>query len=194
MNPLLSKFNEYKSITGYRFNYEIADGRHIEFQFKQTDFIHLLGLHKLQDIPIIQQYKDPSLTNIRAKYLISKIKHEQSLTDSTIKASSYFSNIKDRYNQFSRENLLSMSYTDIIIDFDPTILGSILSAKYILYEKKLSGGYNHLCIGVSSTRNYAESFFFQPTDRYIVGQKTLPVSKVTIFDNNSNIYFEDTLS
>lgn len=192
MNPLLTKFNEYKSIVNYKFVYEFEDGTELEYRLRQTEFPHLLGLHKLTDIPIIRQFKDPRQPNISARYILSRIKKEELLTDSIVRASSEFHRIEERYDNFTKENLLTVSYTDVIIDFDPTIVGSALNAKYILFEKKPAGGYNHLCIGYAGTGSYAESFFYQPSARYITGQKTLAITKVTIFDNNGNIYFTDS--
>lgn len=192
MNPLLSKFDEYKSILKYKFVYEFDNGASLEYRLRQTEFPHLLGLHKLTDIPIIQQFRDPSQPNISARYVLSKIKKEELLTDATVRTSSEFYRIEDRYNNFTKENLLTVAYTDVIIDFNPILVGSSLNAKYILYEKKNAGGYNHLCIGYGNTGSYAESFFYQPTDRYIVGQNTFSVTKVTIYDENGNIYFTDS--
>jgi len=91
VNQLLEKFNEYKSIVNYRVVYEFKDGNMIEFVPKQTDFPHLIGLHKLVDIPIIRQFNDKSNQTVSAKFLISKIKKETILTDDVIKNSTYFS-------------------------------------------------------------------------------------------------------
>ncbi|MBQ4057328.1 MAG: hypothetical protein IJD40_00170 [Lachnospiraceae bacterium] len=77
MNQLLEKFNEYKSIVNYKIVYELEDGNHIEFVPKQTEFPHLIGLHKLIDIPIIRQFNDRNNQTVSAKFLISKIKKEQ---------------------------------------------------------------------------------------------------------------------
>lgn len=76
MNQLLEKFNEYKSIVNYMIAYEFEDGNIIEFTSKQTDFPHLIGLHKLIDIPIIRQFNDKSNQTVSAKFLIFKIKKE----------------------------------------------------------------------------------------------------------------------
>lgn len=53
MDPILEKFEEYKCIVNYRFVYQFANGLSIEHKLRQADFPHLLGLHKLTDIPII---------------------------------------------------------------------------------------------------------------------------------------------
>lgn len=194
MNQLLTKFNEYKSIVNYRVVYEFEDGTVVEFKPKQTDFPHLLGLHKLVDIPIIRQFNDKNNKTVSAKFLISKIKKETILTDNVIKNSVYFSDIEDRYDKFTKENLLSLSYTDVIIDFDASLVGSLLNAKYVLYEEKESGGYNHLCIAENAmTEKYLESFFYNPTDRYLKNQKKIKIKNVKIFDNKGNLYLEDTM-
>jgi len=58
MNELLAKFNEFKDISGYCIKYTLANQDIIEFKLKQTDFPHLIGLHKLVDIPLIGQFND----------------------------------------------------------------------------------------------------------------------------------------
>ena len=125
MNELLEKFNEYKDISNYRIKYTLANGEGIGFKLKQTAFPHLIGLHKLVDIRIIGQFNDISNTTVSAKFLISKIKKESQITESIIKNSVYFSNIKQRYQNFSKENLLTLTYTDAIVDFNPLLIGSM---------------------------------------------------------------------
>ena len=85
MNQLLQKFNDYKTIVNYKIRYEFEDGNNIEFVPKQTDFPHLIGLHKLVDIPIIRQFNDKNNQTVSAKFIVSKIKKEAILTDNTIK-------------------------------------------------------------------------------------------------------------
>lgn len=103
-------------------------------------------MHKLIDIPIIRQFNDRNNQTVSAKFLISKIKKEVILTENIIKSSTYFSEIEDRYNSFNKENILSLSYTDVILDFNPALIGSDLKAKYVLFEEKEQGCYNHLCV------------------------------------------------
>ena len=73
LNQLLDKFNEYKSIVNYRMEYIFEDNTVIGFKLKQTDFPHLLGLHKLIDIPVIRQFNNKNNPVIGAKYINSKI-------------------------------------------------------------------------------------------------------------------------
>ncbi len=62
-----------------------------------------------------------------------------------------------------------MSYTDAIVDFNASLIGSNLKAKYILFEKKKQG-YNHLCVAEDGKgKKYAESFFIiQQTCTYAI--------------------------
>lgn len=192
MNQLLEKFNEYRSIVNYRMEYTFDNGDMIEFKFKQTDFPHLIGLHKLIDIPVIRQFNDFNNVTVSAKFIISKIKREELLTENIIRSSVYFSGIQQRFERFSKENILSLTYTDAIIDFDATRIRSNLKAKYILYEQRNQQGYNHLCVAKDSLgQKYVESFFYNPTDLYIRNQKTVSVQRVKIYDDKGILYLED---
>lgn len=173
--------------------YIFADDSVISFKLKQTDFPHLLGLHKLIDIPVIRQFNDKNNHAISAKYIISKIKRQELLTESIIKRSIYFPDIEVRFKSFSKENILAMSYTDAVIDFNAFLIGSTLKAKYILFEKKMQG-YNHLCIAEDGKgQKYAESFFHNSTDLYLRNQRIIKVKRIRIFDDSGKLYLEDVL-
>lgn len=193
MNELLEKFNEYREISNYRIKYVLDNGEIVEFKLKQTDFPHLIGLHKLVDIPLIGQFNDVSNSTVSAKFLISKIKKEIILTETTVKNSIYFPQIEDRYNNFSKENLLTLSYTDAIVDFDSTLIGSKLKGDDILFEDRQPQGYNHLSVAKDSNQNrYAESFFYNPTNLYINNQIIVKVSKIEIYNSQGQLYLEDS--
>lgn len=193
LNQLLDKFNEYKSIVNYHMEYIFADDSVISFKLKQTDFPHLLGLHKLIDIPVIRQFNDKNNRAISAKYIISKIKRQELLTESIIRKSIYFPDIEVRFNSFSKENILTISYTDAIVDFNASLIGSNLKAKYILFEKKKQG-YNHLCIAEDGNdKKYAESFFYNSTDLYLRNQRIIKIKRIRIYDDSGKLYLEDSL-
>lgn len=194
MNELLEKFNEYKDISNYRIKYTLVNEDVIDFKLKQTDFPHLIGLHKLVDIPLIGQFNNVSNPTVSAKFLISKIKKESQLTESIIKNSVYFPDIAQRYRNFSKENLLTLTYTDAIVNFDASLIGSKLRGDYILFENRKSQGYNYLSVAKDAQqKRYAESFFFNPADRYIRNQSIVKVSKVEIYDRDGKLYLEDTI-
>ena len=193
MNDLFDKFCEYKSISNYTIKYTLENGSLIEFKLKQTDFPHLIGLHKLIDIPIIRQFNDVTNTTISAKYIVQKIKQQRILDENVVKSSIYFQDIQDRYLAFSKDSILSVSYTDAIINFNASLIGSNLTSDYILFEKK-DNKYNHLCVAHDSRgKRYAESFFVNPTDLYMRGQSIMKISRIEILDASGNKYVEDDL-
>lgn len=192
MNALLEKYNDFKLINNYIIEFNIENGIIIEFKLRQLDFPHLIGLHKLKDIPIIRQFNDSSNKIVNSKYILSQIKKEDKLTYDIISNSKYFPLIKDRYDSFSKEQLLNLSYTDVIVDFDATVINSKLNAQYILFEQTKNQGYNHLCIATTPQKtNYTESFFYEPTDLYIKNQNTLKIEGVKIYDEKGLLYMED---
>ena len=93
MNQLLQKFNDYKSIVNYKIRYEFEDGNNIEFVPKQTDFPHLIGLHKLIDIPIIRQFNDKNNQIAASKKELEEV--QQKLKD-------YEKQIKDTEDEINR--------------------------------------------------------------------------------------------
>ena len=191
MDILQAKFEEYKSIVNYKIAYEFQNGNRMEFCLKQTDFPHLIGLHKLRDIPIIGKFNDPLDKTVSAKYLISKIKKGILITDDVIRKSNFFNDIEMRYNSFCKDRLLTMSYTDAIINFDASQIGSTLKAKYILFES-CAKGYNHLCIAEDLNLNfYAESYFCSTDDRYLQNQQIVKVKQVEIYDDKGELYLQD---
>lgn len=78
----------------------------------------MIGLHKLKAINIIQKYAGKSGF---VNQIITKIQ-KGTLTETTSKTSKYFPIIQKRYEEFTLDNLFSLSYTDVIIDFDVTKL------------------------------------------------------------------------
>ncbi len=133
MHELRDKYLDYTKIINYTFKYEFESGNCLEYKFLKNSFPHLIGLHKLTDLPIIQRFNDKSDSMVSAKYLISKIKQEK-LTEEDVKNSVHFHKIANRYHGFSSDNLFSMTYTDVIIDFDVSLLNKshLVNTQYIL--------------------------------------------------------------
>lgn len=170
-------------------HYEFCSGITLDFQFKKTNFPHMAGLHKLKDIPTIHAYLEkPGFAN----QIISKIKKDL-LTESDIKGSKYYPQIQKRYEDFTLENLFSLSYSDVIIDFDVTKLSKskLKNTKYILFEKDTKGN-RHLCIGGNHSEGfYPETFFFEKSDYYVKNQIREKIRKFQIIKADGTIYFED---
>jgi len=90
--------------------------------------------------------------------------------------------------------LLSLTYTDAIVNFNASMIGSKLRGDYILFENQKSQGYNYLSVAKDAQKKrYAESFFYNPTDLYIRNQIIVKVRKVEVYDKEGKLYLEDTI-
>jgi hypothetical protein len=193
MNALLEKYNEYIRLKNCVAKYHLSNGMTIAFTYKEENFIHLLGLHKLIDIQLIQLFNDKNNKKIQTRYIISRIKKNK-FTDSMVKASVFYNDIADRYENFSYENLTTLTYTDAIINFNASLINSKIKSDYLLFEEKPNHGYNHLGIAIDSkTQNsYIETFFHQATDMYIQGQQIVKVESFTLYTPDNQVIVSDS--
>lgn len=192
MNNLLKKYNDYMRLNNCTVEYEFCDGNKISFTYKEDNFLHLLGLHKLTDIQLIQFWLDRNNKTVKMDTVINKIIKMQ-FTDTMVQQSFHYPKIKDRYEKFTYDNLTTLNYTDAVVDFDSTLINSKLKSKYILFEEK-DFEYNHMGIAldVMGGYRYVETFFHEPTDKYIAGQTIVKVKKFTLYDSNRNVIVEDS--
>lgn len=111
-----------------------------------------------------------------------------------VKSSVFYNDIADRYERFSYENLTSLTYTDAVVNFDPTLIKSKIKSDYLLFEAKEQGGYNHLGIALDkpSGIRYIETFFHHENDMYIVGQNIEKVKAFTLYSSDDEIIVEDS--
>ena len=58
MDDLLQKYNDYIRLKDCRAEYLLSNGMRVDFTYKEENFIHLPGLHKLKDIQLIQLFND----------------------------------------------------------------------------------------------------------------------------------------
>ena len=190
MSGLKAKFEDFLKITDCKMHYEFCNGFLLEFQFKKTNFPHMIGLHKLKDMTAIQTYAGKAGF---ANQVLSKIK-KGTLTEADIKTSKYFPLIQKRYEEFTLDNLFSLSYTDVIIDFDITKLekSKLTKTKFILFEKNDKQENRHLCVaGNEKDGFYPETFFYEPSDYYLKNQVQEKTKKFQILNSDGSVYFED---
>ena len=77
MSELKSKLEDYIRVTDFKISYEFESGNKLAFSCQKEAFPHLLGLHKLEDIPLIRKFNNPKEKTVSAKYLIGKIRQEK---------------------------------------------------------------------------------------------------------------------
>lgn len=188
---LLKKYNDYMKLNNCTVEYEFENGDIINFTYKEENFLHLLGLHKLTDIQLIQFWMDKNNKIVKTETVIHKIK-KMKFTDMMVKSSCHYHRIQDRYENFTYDNLTTLNYTDAVIDFDPKKINSKLKSNYILFEEKNSE-YNHMGIALNGLRGYRyiETFFREPTDKYVARQTVVKIKRFTLFDSTRNIIVED---
>lgn len=193
MDELLKKYNDYIRLKNCRAEYLLSNGTTIEVTYKEENFVHLLGLHKLVDIQLIQLFNDKTNKKVRAKYIISRIK-KLKFTDAMVKASVFYTDIAERYENFSYENLTTLTYTDAVINFNPSLIKSKIKSDYLLFEEKANKEYNHLGIALDTLtgNRYIETFFHQPTDMYIVGQTVVKIKSFTLYSPDNKIIVTDS--
>lgn len=193
MNTLLEKYNDYMRLKNCKAEYLLANGNKIFVTYKEENFAHLIGLHKLKDLQLIQFWLDKRNKTIKLDTLIKRIKNE-TFSDSNIKSSIFYSQIQDRYESFSYDNLTTITYTNVIVNFNPQIIHSKIKSDYILFEEKLNKGYNHLCIAEDKKKGirYIETFFHEPTDKYLLGQTIVKIKNFRLLDQSGKIIVEDS--
>lgn len=74
MSALKEKVEDYYRIANYMVWYKLACGQEVSFRFEKAAFPHLVGIHKLIDIPLIRRYNDCQEKMVSAKYLLAKIR------------------------------------------------------------------------------------------------------------------------
>ena len=75
MDLLLEKYNDYARLIGCRAVYELENGLIIEYIYRKENFVHLIGLHKLEDILLISMFNDKSNLKINTRTVIKNIKN-----------------------------------------------------------------------------------------------------------------------
>ena len=193
MDDLLQKYNDYIRLKNCRAEYLLSNGMVIDFTYKEENFIHLLGLHKLTDIQLIQLFNDKSNKKVKSKYIISRIKKNK-FPDAMVKSSVFYGKISERYESFSYDNLTTLTYTDAVINFNPALIKSKIKSDYLLFEEKTNKEYNHLGIAIDITtkKRYIETFFHQESDMYIKGQQIVKVESFTLYTPDNQIIVIDS--
>ena len=193
MDDLLKKYNDYMRLENCRAEFQLSNSQTIEVTYKEENFAHLIGLHKLKDIQLIQFWLDKNNKSVKLKDVIRRIKNE-TFTDSMVKSSVFYQDIQDRYESFSYENLTTLTYTDAVINFNPSVIKSKIKSDYLLFEEKQNKGYNHLGIAMDQNngRRYIETFFHQPNDMYIAGQTIVKVEGFSLYDSKNQIIINDS--
>ncbi len=173
--------------------YDLSNNTHIEVIYAENNFAHLIGLHKLKDIQLIQFWQDKTNKSVKLSTVIKRIKNS-TFTENMVKASVFYPLIQERYENFNYNNLTTLNYTDAVVNFNPNIIHSKIKSDYLLFEQKENNSYNHLGIALDKKKGYRyfETFFREPTNMYLSNQTVVKINHFTLYDKNNNIIVTDS--
>lgn len=186
MDKLKECASEFQKLFNKDYYFTLENGKVIKLYFASKHFHHLVGLHKLKDIPSVVDSKNNTPTSIFKNIMKDKIKYD------TVSKSVFFNEIKDRIDNFHYIN--SMVFEKIVINFDNSktpLNPSKIRSDIILYQDK-GDYYLNLCL-INGTSSYnPESFLVQHDDYYIKGQDILNIKEIKICSNrNNNIIYHE---
>ena len=162
MDDLLQKYNDYMRLKNCRAEYLLRNGMIIGFVYKEENFIHLIGLHKLIDIQLIQLFNDKSNKTVQTKYIISRIKKGK-FTDAVINFNPRLINSKIKSDYLLFEEKANKEYNHLGIAFD-----------------------------AQKMERYIETFFHQTTGMYIKNQQIEKVKSFTLYTPDNQIIVRDS--
>ena len=161
----------YEALLENIYRLTLENGTVLEIRFKKEYFKNLVGLHKLTDIR--------HLPGMDPKRAFKEILSGSPLVPTIQKSARYFL-IENRVNYFYF--LPSLLHGKIVVDFDTRLVDgeTLLQNTDIILYRKIGSGYVHLTIGENLECHYPETFFFEPTKKYISGQNLLDIIKTEI--------------
>jgi len=172
MDKLLKCAKEYEKFFYKDYYYTLENGLVIKVYFAKKHFHHLIGLGKLEDIKPLILSKNNSATTVYKNILKGKITYGQ------IRKSEFFSDIKNRIDNF--EHLNSMLFEKVVINFKKSEkIPSKLKSDIIFYQDK-EKYYLHLCLAKDAICYYPETFIVQHDNYYIADQSILNIVDVKV--------------
>ena len=178
LSTIAECINIYSEIKKYKYIFTLDNNEVISVRFASKHFHHLVGLHKLTDIPQVQVKPNVSNTSSIFRQLKNKKINEQSL-----KKSIFYNKITDRIAYFDTIPSL-LRDCKFIVDFDHEKLpfdSELENTKYILYKRLNNGRIIHLTMVIDNIGIInPETFFVHPNNDYLSEQKLLSVTDIKI--------------
>lgn len=189
---------DYEKLLHKKIKIGLEDSTSFEFEFKDVNFMHLVGLHKLDDVSYVQKFIDKGNLAYNAKRFYTDIK-KSVITDEDFERSLKYEDIKNRrLNYFKSSTILRLIHNEEIIKFNPLKVvfkndfTKLKDIEYIFYEIiEIENNYLQFCIGFDKKdyKNHPCTFFMEKTDIYVNGQDHLNVISLSI-EAKDNIEFK----
>ena len=200
----------YETLMHKQFKYMFEGNVVLSFQFKASNFYHLLGFHKMYDSTVAQMLRNNDLDRetffahiksgkIGLDYIDDSITENLSEDIVNFSETEYADNLKNvkerRFAYFNELSLTPLLLSDIVIDFDPKSCGSEIEAEKLFFKMIENRNRNlNLFIGRDEEEHYfyPSTFFLEITkDKYKHSKEgvAFPQFKLLsreIIDTNSN--------
>ena len=168
----------YRSLLQKTYYYTLEEDTKFDFYFTSRSFYHLTGLHKLVDLTYLGEKPE-----IAYKHVLSG-----RITQSDIERSVHYSSIEDRLEYFYLlPDMLNDRLTKIVIDFDRSLVNGsskLRNTRYILY-KKADDVYVNFTLAKKGNQIFPETFFAEPSKKYISGQTLLDIQSIKVIQHKS---------
>ena len=174
MDRILDIVDVYERLRKNKYRITVEDGSSFVLELRKGALHHLAGFHYLTDLPLIAY---PSYGMER---FYSDIKKGR-LDIESARSSVHYNEISERIDSFATiEEILSPKECDVIVDFDRSICGSSIVAKYYLYKRTgsvINGDviYNNLFLGYDEAKAsyYPATYLVEHSNKYIKEQNIL---------------------
>lgn len=167
----------YKTLLRKKYILHLENDLTLELVFAQENFKHLIGFHKLEDMPQI-------FSNSSKKIYRQALKNKNNLNN-TVRKSSYYKDISNRVLYFHL--IPSILNSKIIVDFDPNKMpidykSKLQNTDYILYKRIEASKIAHLTI-ISDKEYYKpETFFIENSSIYLSDQTLYDIIDIEVID------------
>ena len=175
MNTINECAEYYATLLNKNYHFILEDKTEFVLFFQKRNFYHLLGLEKLKDV---EQLVSSNPVVVFDKIVSGKI------TQENLQKSSFYPKISDRIKYFQDlQNMLDPNKCKVVVDFDKSMVDDtkLRNTKYILYVHR-EEGYVLFTIGSIKLRIYAETFFMEPSKKYVSGQNLLEVIDIEVYE------------
>lgn len=172
---------DYEKLLHKKFIIGLEGSQTLEFEFENINFMHLIGLHKLDDISSIQKFKDKNNKIYNAKKIYDDIKNGIITVDELFKSSKIDMIMESRLKYFSAETIMRLLHSEDVIKFSPFKVQfkngentKLEKIDYIFFETIEISKENYLqfCIGFDNKNitNHPSTFFMEKSNLYIHNQ------------------------
>lgn len=174
MGKVAQLAEDYEKFINKKYSYYLENGTSFDVIFEKKRFAHLLGLHKIVDIPQFYKLSQKKYSGSKA---FKDVRNED-IKDEQIFESYYFDKIEDRYIYFSR--IEEIVFQKVVYDFDKEKAKSKIPGDMMLYTVE-DGLFLHLFLVRSKNGDMVPmTFLVEKSNKYIEGQTDILIKELHV--------------